>query len=154
MGVTPESRHALSRARFFLEKAKACLPDARVDCEAFLEASIIFARAAVHRMKTKYEGHPKWRAMWDSWAQQRAIQFFCEERDWILNQAPPKLGQKIFAASIGSSEPTAVPSSAAELYYYDDPEIPATATVEGHLASLEILLIEAEQKLELGGTGG
>lgn len=154
MRVTPESRHPLFRARFFLEKAKACPPDARVDFEAFLEASIVFARAVVHRLKTKYDRHRNWKAVWDSWAQQPAVQFFREERDWILKEAPPKLGQKIFVASVGSSEPTAAPSSAAGFYYYDDPQVPATATVEVHLASLEILLTEAEKGLQPLGKGG
>lgn len=148
MQVTPESRHALSRTRFFLEKAKACRPDERVDLEALLEASIVFARAAIHRFKTKYERHPSWKAVWDSWAKQPAVQFFRQERDWILKQAAPKLGQKIFVASVGSSQPTAVPRSAADLYYYEDPEIPAIATVEGHLVSLEGLLTEAEQAFQ------
>jgi hypothetical protein len=89
--------------------------------------------------------HPGWKSLWDSWARQPAIQFFREKRNWILKQAPPKLGQKIFAASVGSSQPTSVPSSAAEFYYYDDPETPATATVEKYLVSLAGLLTEAEQ---------
>lgn len=154
MRVTPESRHAVSRARFFLEKANACPADARVEFEAFLEASIVFARAAVHRLKTKYELHPRWRSVWDSWEQQVSVLFFRDERNWILKDAPPKLGQRIFTASVGCSEATAAPGSAAGFYYYDDPAIPATATVERHLASLEILLAEAEQGFQPPGRGG
>jgi hypothetical protein len=120
-----------------------------VDFEAFLEASIVFARAAVHRLKTKYESHAAWKTVWDSWAHESAVQFLREERDWILKEAPPKLGQKVFAASIGGSEPTAMPNSAADFYYYDDPQIPATATVEGHLATLESLLTKAERGFQL-----
>jgi len=127
MQVTPESREALTRARFFLQKANACPAAARVEFEAFLEASIVFARAAVHRLKAKHQRHPEWKSVWDSWARQPAIQFFREERNWILKEAPPKLGQKIYA---------------------DDPQVPATVTVEGHLASLETLLTEAEATLQ------
>jgi len=152
MVVTPESRHAVSRARFFLDKAKGCPPDSRIDFEAFLEACIVFARAAVHRTKSKHQGHPNWNSVWSHWRQQPAIQFFRQERDWILKEAPPKLGQKIFPPSIGSSEPTAVPCSASGFYFYDDPNVPAAVTVEGHLASLEALLATAEQQLLPRGT--
>jgi hypothetical protein len=147
MQVTPESRHALSRAAFFLQKARACPAGARVEFEAFLEASIVFARAAVHRLRGKHQRHPKWKAVWDSWAQQAAIRFFREERNWILKEAPPKLGQKVFATSVHGSEP-ATPSRAAEFYFYGhDPQVPATAIVESHLASLETLLTDAEERL-------
>jgi hypothetical protein len=145
MQLTHESRHALSRARLFLEKAKACPPEARVDFEAFLEASIVFARAAVHRFGTTYERHPGWKSVWDSWAEQPAVQFFRKERNWILKEAPPKLGQKAFAASAGADGPRFVPSRAADFYFYDGPEVPATVTVEAHLVSLEALLTQAEQ---------
>ena len=40
MVLTGDSRHALSRARLFLEKAQTCSGEARVDFEAFLEAAI------------------------------------------------------------------------------------------------------------------
>jgi hypothetical protein len=150
MRVTPESRHALSRATLFLEKAKACPPDERVEFEAFLEASIVFARAAIHRLQSKYRKHSKWKAVWDSWAPQPAVLFFWRERNWILKEAPPRLGQKVFAASIGSrrSAPQLASTRAAEFYYYEGPETPATVTVERHLVSLKALLTEAERALE------
>ena len=53
MRLTRESREALSRARFFLEKAKGCASDDRGDFEAYLEAAIVFARAAVHRLQAR-----------------------------------------------------------------------------------------------------
>lgn len=148
MPVTHESRGALARARFFLDKAKACAPDDCVDFEAFLEASIVFARAAVHRLKTKYERNPRWQDVWGAWLNQPAIQFFRDERDLILKEAPPKLSQKLFAGffdSSGSSTPAFIPSSASAFYYFDNPDTPATVTVAVHLASLATLLAEAEQ---------
>ena len=138
MTMKHESRHALSRAAFFLDKARCCPADARVDFEAFLEASIVFGRAAVHRLKAKYEMQPGWKVVWDSWATEPAVEFFRKERDWILKEAPPKIGQKVFVGSAG-------PSMAAAFYYYENAETPATATVERHLATLVTLLTDAEQ---------
>ena len=144
--LTHESRSAVSRARFFLEKAKACPVGARVDFEAFLEAAIVFARAAVHRLKSQHEGHAQWKAWWDGLRDDPAVEFFRTERDWILKEAPPKLGQKIFAASVGRAAPSYSPARAAELYYFDDPGVPATATVERHLNDLEKRLAEGERR--------
>lgn len=151
--LTHESRSVLSRARFFLEKAKACPVDARVDFEAFLEATIVFARAAVHRMKTQHESHSQWKVWWDSLRGDPAVEFFRTERDWILKEAPPKLGQKIFPASVGRTKPSNSPAYAAELYYFDDPSVLATETVEGHLNDLEQCLAEAEGEHLFGGRG-
>jgi hypothetical protein len=52
--VTHESPYVLSCARFFAEKAKQCSGNERVDFEAFIEAAIAFARAAVLRLKSQY----------------------------------------------------------------------------------------------------
>jgi len=140
-----ESRSALSRARFFLDKAIACPIDARVDFEAFIEAAIIFGRAAVHRMEYEYREHPKSKGWWDSLSGDPAIEFFRTERDWILKQAPPKIGQKIFVSSVGSSEPSYTPKFATELYYIDDPNVLATKRIEEHLNNLENRLDESER---------
>jgi hypothetical protein len=148
MKAGADSRHALSRAHFFLEKAKTCPLAARDEYEAFLEASIVFARAAVHRVQRKYRGHPHWSAVWDSWSGEPAIEFFRKERDVILKEGPPKVGQKIFGAHIGSNAPAFVPGGAGALYYFEDADTPATATVERHLLRLGALLAEAEKKLE------
>lgn len=50
--ATTESRQAVARARFFLDGAKACPGDAHVEFEAYIEAAIIFARAALQRTHT------------------------------------------------------------------------------------------------------
>jgi len=149
--LIPESRHAISRARFFLEKAKDCSSDQQVDFEAFLEATIVFARAALHRLKSKYGQHPKWKVWWDSLVNDPAITFFRTERDWILKQASPKVGQKVFVAGVIDGDQSGyMPTAASEFYYYEDSETPATDTVERHLASLEYRLREAEQRFALG----
>lgn len=149
--LTRESRSAFSRARFFLEKAKACPVDARVDFEAFLEGAIVFARAAMHRMKNQHEGHAQWKSWWNSLSGDPAVEFFRSERDVILKEAPPKLGQSIFAASVGSTEPSYSPSHAAELYYFEYPGVPATETVEKHLNDLEQRLADGERQFGSGG---
>ena len=144
--LTHESRSAISRARFFLEKAKACPLGERVDFEAFLEAAIVFARAAIHRLKSQYEGHAAWNAWWDKLRGNPSVEFFRTERNWILKEAPPKLGQKIFVPSVGSDVPSYSPARADELYYFDDPSVPATVTVEGHLNDLDAELAEGEHR--------
>lgn len=147
-----EPRHALSRAISFLEKAKACPVGERDDFELFLEASMVFARAAIHRLKSKHLRHPNWLPIWDSWTQQPAVEFFRKERNWILKEGPPKIGQKVFAPFIGrtsdESETAFVPATAAELYYFEEPDTPATVTVERYLASLSTLISDAEVVLQ------
>jgi hypothetical protein len=143
------SRSALSRARFFLEKAKECPADARVDCEAFLEASIVFARAAMHRIQARYRKHQNWKVWWDSLLDDPSVAFFREERDLILKEASPEVGQKIFMPSIGPSGadiPAPRPYRASEFYYFETPDVEATATVETHLIALERLLVDAEER--------
>ncbi|MGB7291003.1 MAG: hypothetical protein WBD99_02360 [Thermodesulfobacteriota bacterium] len=144
--LTHESRSALSRARFFLNKAKACPIDERVDFEAFVEAAIVFGRAAIHRKKTQYKGQPAWKAWWDSLLGDPAVDFFRSERDRILKESSARLGQKIFVPSIGSTEPSNPPKYAAEFYYFDDPQVPATDTIEQQLNNLSDRLEESERQ--------
>jgi hypothetical protein len=149
MQAIRDSRSALSRARFFLEKAKECPADARIDFEAFLEASIVFARAAMHRIQTRYRKHQNWKVWWDSLLDNPSVTLLREERDWILKEASPKIGQKIFMPSIGPSDadiPAPRPYRASEFYYFETPDVEATATVETHLIELEKLLIDAEER--------
>jgi hypothetical protein len=143
--VTHESRTALARARLFLDRADACTASERVDFEAFLEASIVFARAAIHRFKKQYGRHPDFDTWWDSLRGDPAVEFFRKERDWILKDAPPKIGQIAYAASVGSNSPSNVPTAAREFYYFEQ-GVPATATVAGHLQSPTSRLADAERK--------
>lgn len=112
-----------------------------------MEAAIIFGRAAVHRFKTRHEKHPAWKAWWGSLLNDATMVFFREERNWILKEGPPKIGQKIAMPSIGPGGlhiPAAPVASASALYYFEDPATPATATIGRHLTALERLLKDAE----------
>lgn len=128
--VTAESRHALSRAKLFLDKAAECRGDERVDFEAYLEAAIVFARASLHRLQTQFRKHPDWKTWWESLSSDAAVTFFRVQRDFILKEAAPKVGQKVFGAPaisrwsvggqpspVGSDSPPAYqPSHALECY--------------------------------------
>ena len=130
-------RHAISRARFFLNLAKQCPIEERDEFEAYLEASIVFARTALHRLKSEHERHSNWEPWWNGLLYDPAVVFFRNERNWILKEGPPKFGQIIREGG----PPTC---TAAELYYYENPQIPATDTVKKHLDAAEALLIEAK----------
>jgi len=138
MSVFPD-RHAISRAWFFLDKAKECSGDLRRDFEAYLEACIIFARAAIHREKTQFEGHQGWQPWWDGLSTNPSVEFFRTERDRILKEAPPKIGQIIRLGGPPAAK-------AAELYYFETPDISAVETVERHLIKLQEIIFEAEQR--------
>jgi hypothetical protein len=97
-------RDAITRARFFLEQARRCRYSDDMawqePFEAYMEASLIFGRTAVHRLKASAErrakGNPSLkaevRAWWASLADEPAIQFFRRERDFIVHEGPPKVG--------------------------------------------------------------
>jgi hypothetical protein len=138
MGDFPR-RHAISRARFFLNLAKRCSVDKRDEFEAYLEASIIFGRAALHRLDSKYKHQSNWKPWWRELRSKSAVEFFRNERNWILKEGPPKVGQII---RVGGPPVT----MAAELYYYENPQTPATDTVDKHLSAVESLLIEAQRR--------
>jgi len=130
-------RHAISRARFFLDLADKCGVVERNEFEAHLEASIIFARSALHRLKSEYSKHPNWKPWWDGILSDPSVSFFRTERNWIVKEAPSKIGQII---SLGPP-----PEAASELYYYEGPDIPATVTVRKHLDAMEKLIVEADR---------
>jgi len=131
------SRRALSRARFFLTWASSCSGEKREEYEACLEAAIIFARAGLHRLKSRYDGHPRWKAWWNGLRANQSVEFFRNERNWILKEGSPKVGQIV---RLGGPSP----ELAQELYYYEEPGITATATVERHLDELTKLVSDAE----------
>jgi len=155
--VSPHSRHAIERAKFFLAKAKECPADNRVDFEAYLEASIVFGRSAIQRVQAIYKKEPVFKKWWKSLENDKSVVFFKEERGRILHEAPSKIGQKLFLPFIKSTtivggqqvkddEPDVIdietitsekPVFASALYYIDDPSIPATQTVENHLNKME-----------------
>lgn len=149
-------RHAVSRARFFLERAEECKIDEREAFEAYLEAAIIFGRTALHRLKIQYGKDPNWdKAWWDSLLNDPSVVFFRDERDFILKEGPPKLGQVIRLPLLTSpGAPTLVTQAttpvtrATELYYFYDLQIPATVTVRGHLELLTQHVSTAEASFQ------
>ncbi len=130
------SRHALSRARLFLRMADDCTVQQRVEFEALLEASIVFGRTALLRLKEKYEKHTKWKAWWGELLANPSGRFFKTERNWIVHEAPPKVGQVIGGAAQASNR-------AADLYYYESPNVRATDTVRRHLDEMERVELQA-----------
>jgi hypothetical protein len=134
--IVKPSRDAISRAYYFIAKANSCLLEEQAEHEAFLEAAIIFARTAVHRLQSKYENHPKWKVWWAELKNNRESEFFRKERDFILKEGPPKVGQMI------NYNPEALSKY---LYYYEKPGIPASDTVWKYLDTLSHIVKEAEE---------
>ena len=97
-------RHAVSRARFFLELAKQC-----------------------------------WAEWWSSLLSDPVASLFCNKRDQILKNAPPKIGQIV---RLGGSPA----KYATELYCYEDTQTPTTVTVERYLEALEEHVRHAEKR--------
>jgi hypothetical protein len=114
--------------------------------ESYLEAAIIFGRVAIHRLKTaadqKAQSNPSLKnnvkEWWDSLRGHPAIDFFRAERDFISKVGPPKVGQILYGPR-GDW-----PQKAEAYYYFEDPKIPATKTVERHLDSVEKIVADAE----------
>ncbi len=123
---TAHSRTALARAEFFLQLAEKCTPGQRAEFEAYVDASIIFARTALHRLKSKHNHHPSWETWFAQLKSNPAVEFFRENRDFLLKEGPTKIGQVI------SFNPV---TSAAQLYFFDTPPAPATETLRKHLVS-------------------
>jgi hypothetical protein len=116
----------LSRTELFLPLAEQCSPEQRTEFEAFVEASIVFARAALHRLKHDFKSHLSWNAWFAQLKGDPAVEFFREHRDFVLKEAPHRVGQII------SFNPL---KTAAELYYFEDPTITATSTIRKYLES-------------------
>ncbi len=112
-----------------------------------MEAAIVFGRVAIHRVhnaaEKKSKSDPDTKAEVDKWWKSLlgnpAIEFFSTKRDLILKEGPPKVGQIIW---VGAPENL----KAEQLYYYDDPALPATATIEQHLNSVEKIVADAENR--------
>ena len=147
--VSEDSRSALSRARFFLRKAREAPTDSREDYEAFLEAAIVFARAALHRFKDTHDDHPYFKAWWDGLLDDASVSFFRIQRNLILKEASPAVGQKIAMPALNMSGEHGVAanfSRAGDYYYFESPPIPADETVARRLDALSALLADAEKQ--------
>lgn len=151
--VNYDSRHAISRARFFLAKARECRIDSREEFEAHLESSIVFARAAIHRVQHKYGTEVGFKKWWDSLEHDPSVVFFRIHRNTILKKHPPQVGQRIImpllrvhmtvggepegSTSTSGDLPEEI-SYASDVYYFDDdPSMSAIDKVEEHLIKLE-----------------
>ena len=105
--------------------------------EAFLEAAIVFGRAAIHRLQAKAGKHPEWKQRFGNLRGDDAVEFFWKQRNFILKEGPPKVGQIISGNPI---------RSAAELYYFENPAVRATDTVRRHQEIVATLVRDAEAK--------
>ena len=135
--VSFPKRHAIARARFFLEQAEKCKITERDEFECYLEAAIVFGRTAYHRLKTKHEKHSTWSAWNASMKNDSTFNFFRTQRNFILKEDSPKAGQ------ITKFSPA---NRATELYYFDNPNTPAADTVRKHLEALAGIIASAEAK--------
>lgn len=144
MIVTHASRTAVARAKLFARLAYECRADQRVEFEAYLEASIVFARAALHRLQSKNRSHPNWHIWWEPLKANPSVEFIRRQRDWVLKEASPRVGQRCFAASVGQSAPSYEPSRADEFYFFESHAESAVATLSRHLQEVERLANEAE----------
>ena len=132
------ARHAISRARLFLDLADSCTIAERNLHEAYFEAAIIFCRAAMHRLQSRYGKKAGWKAWFDSLLSNPSVMFVREERDFILKDASPKVGQIIYQGE--------VPDLAKLLYYYEDANVPAVDTVRKHVEAVAKVILEGELK--------
>ena len=122
-------RHAISRAELFLDLVRTCPLSNRDLHEACLEAAIVFCRTAIHRLETRYEKRPGWKTWFNSLRRDSSVEFIQNERNVIVHEAPPKVGQVLH---VGQQV-----DLAKWCYYYDSPVIPAIDTVRGHVRELQ-----------------
>jgi hypothetical protein len=74
-----------------------------------------------------------------------------------LKEAPPLIGQKLFASPIGPGGipiDAYSPAKAEDFYYFESPDVPATVTVRRHLDAYERILIEAERRFATTSQSG
>ena len=112
--------------------------------EAYMEAAIVFGRVAIARFKKaaekKARSDPELKAAvkewWDSLKGDPAIEFFKEERDFIVHERPPVVGQNLYGPGVPH------PQKAEGFYFYETetPDTPVTDTIERHLNSVEKLV--------------
>jgi hypothetical protein len=132
------SRHAISRARLFLDLADECTMGQRDRCEALMEAAIVFCRAALHRVQTQYKHRPGWGAWWADLRNDPDLDFIRQHRDWIVKEAPEKFNQVV--------RPGQPFESAADAYYYENYNIRATTTLRRCVDATERHIKDADAK--------
>jgi hypothetical protein len=152
-------RDAVTRARFFLKQARSCRYSDDMGWqepfEAYMEAAIIFGRVALQRLKKSADRQARQnpslraevKAWWGSIEKDPAVRFFRGERNFIVHEGPPKVGQ-----IIGLGGP--VSQKAEAHYYYENPDIPVTETIERHLNAVEKIVTEAERRFGTSSLSG
>lgn len=151
--VTANSRTPLSRAKLFIKMAKNCSLDDCIEFEALIDASIVFARSAIERYgksnNTRHGQDARWQEIWNSWKKDTTIMFFTDNRNLILHEAPLKINQRLFASFFDASRSETITSTDspyyADLYYFNDKNLPATEELENHLMKLEELFNKTSQ---------
>lgn len=134
----PLSRHALSRARLFLDLADECPMEHRDRCEAFMEAAIIFCRAAMHRIQKQYKKRAGWKPWWASLRGDPDLVFIEEHRNWIVKEGPEKFNQVI--------RPGQPVQFAADCYHYEAVGVRATTTLRRLVAATERHVQDADAR--------
>ena len=132
-------RHAISRAKFFVTLADQCPVSERDAHEAFMEAAVVFCRTAIHRLQTRYEKCTDWKIWFNSLKDNPSIRFIRKERDWILKEAPPKVGQRI---CIGHQ----IEKAKCLYYFVGETDSSAIDTVVRHVDEIERVIREGDQK--------
>jgi hypothetical protein len=103
-------RNAGARAKFFLALAEQCDLNHRNEFEAFVEASILFARSAILRAERKYKNHPNFKPWWQNLLKNPVLNALRDERNLVVHEAPPKVGQVIGGSGV---------DKASSLYFYE-----------------------------------
>ena len=137
----PDSRSAISRAKFFLAKAQESPLTERQEYEAYLDAAIIFARSALHRVHKQFGSYPWFKAVWDSLLNDDAVNFFRLHRDRVLKEAPIKVGQRIVMGAVENK---------ADALYFFEPDKAASETVAKHIARIAAIVDRCHQCEQLG----
>ena len=132
----PDSRSAISRAKFFLAKAQESPLTERQEYEAYLDAAIIFARSALHRVHKQFGSYPWFKAVWDSLLNDDAVNFFRLHRDRVLKEAPIKVGQRIVMGAVENK---------ADALYFFEPDKAASETVAKHIARIAAIVDRCHQ---------
>ena len=89
--------------------------------------------------QTRYKKCPDWRIWFNPLEHNLSIQFIRTERDWNLKEAPPKVGQRIYVG-------IEIEKAKCLYYYVSEPDRTAIDTVRRHVAEIERIIREGEQK--------
>lgn len=132
------SRSAISRASLFADLASKCRVDQREEYEAFLEAAIVFLRAALHRWKNS-PMHEQ--VLWDSIKHSPSIMFVIDKRNILLKESHLAVTQIISFGDEGRD-------LADRLYCFELGES-AVETIRRHLFFIKAV-VEGGDKLSHG----